>query len=128
MEKGHKKNIRRITSEYMDRQVLLHEQKLRRRKGLMRRLTVFGLLVIILVAFTGITMYNQHSLLEDLNEEKARLESKLEVLQEEEKDLSEEIQLLHDPDYIAEIARRDFFLTKPGETLFQLPRSTTTSD
>ncbi|ADU28353.1 FtsB family cell division protein [Evansella cellulosilytica] len=116
-------NVRTLTSEYMEQQTLLHEHKLRRRKGLIRRLTFFGCLIMGFFIFTGITLYNQHTLINEQELEKQQLEDKLLELENEEQNLKEEIELLHDPDYIAEIARRDFYLTKPGETLFQLPRS-----
>ena len=36
-----------------------------------------------------------------------------------------DIENFNDLDYIAEIATRNIFLTKPGETLFKLPESST---
>ncbi|MBU9710174.1 FtsB family cell division protein [Evansella tamaricis] len=128
MEKGHRSNVRKLSSDYMNRQVLLQEHKVRRRKGLIRRLTVFGFVFIMILTFAGVTMFNQNAILAELNGKKSDLENELLYLQEQERNLAEEIDLLQDPEYIAEIARRDFFLTKPGETLFQLPRSSQSSD
>lgn len=123
-----KGNVRRLTSEYMEKQAVLHEHKLRRRKGLIRRLTVFGLIIVVFMVFTGITLYSQITTIQEQEVRQQSLEEELFMLEREEAHLTEEIELLHNPDYIAEIARRDFFLTKPGETLFQLPRSKTSSD
>ncbi|UCZ53319.1 septum formation initiator family protein [Bacillus shivajii] len=123
MREEQKQNIRKISSEYVDQQALLHEQKLRRRKGVIRRLTVFSFAMFIIAIFTGVTLYNQHVTLQEQKYEHQQLEKELMAMKQEEAALLEEIDLLHDPEYIAEIARRDFFLTKPGETLFQLPRS-----
>ncbi|MDQ0257872.1 cell division protein DivIC [Evansella vedderi] len=128
MSNNPKANIRRLTSEYMEKHSILQEQNLRRKKGLIRRLTVYGVLMVIFIAFIGNTLYNQQQTIQEQEKQKKVLEEELLVLQNTELDLREEIQLLHDPEYIAEIARRDFYLTKPGETLFQLPRSSTSTD
>ncbi|UTR12454.1 septum formation initiator family protein [Evansella sp. LMS18] len=128
MMNGQKGKVRQLTSEYMEKQAILHEQKLRRRKGLIRRLTVFGFVCALIVVFTGVTLYNQHMVIQEQEAKQNELDKEMLTLEKEAKELTEEIELLQDPDYIAEIARRDFFLTKPGETLFQLPRRDTSSD
>ncbi|WP_096186160.1 FtsB family cell division protein [Evansella halocellulosilytica] len=127
MKEEQKQNIRKLSSEYMEKQALLHEQKLRRRKGLIRRLTVFSFIMAAIIIFTGITLYNQQATMDEQKNELQQLEEELTTMERQEAALEEEIDLLHDPEYIAEIARRDFFLTKPGETLFQLPRSSSSN-
>lgn len=128
MEQGNKTKIRRLTSEFMEKQALLDEQRRRRRKGLIRRLSMYALCAIFLLSFAGVTLYQQQTTIDDQKIVSQELQDKLANMEREESRLTQEIEWLHDPEYIAEIARRDFFLTKPGETLFQLPRSKTSSD
>nr|WP_236785214.1 septum formation initiator family protein [Alteribacter salitolerans] len=73
--------------------------------------------------FTVFTLFSQHSTIQEQEKIQEELDQNLANLEKEELELKEEKQLLQDYDYIAELARRDYFLTKPGETLFQLPRS-----
>ncbi len=113
----------RLASQYAEEQEKLKEQKKRRRKGLVRRMSVFGILMFAMFIFTVFTLHSQHTTIQQQEQQQEELDETLVYLQQEETDLREEIELLQDYDYIAEIARRDFFLTKPGETLFQLPRS-----
>ncbi|WP_416148126.1 FtsB family cell division protein [Salipaludibacillus sp. HK11] len=127
MEQGNKK-IRQLTSEYMERQALLEEQRRRRRKGLIRRLSVFTFCAVIFLSFVGVTIFQQQASIQAQNTQIEQMEEEFVHLEKEEVRLKQEIEWLHDPEYIAELARRDFFLTKPGETLFQLPRSGTPSD
>ncbi|WP_026688683.1 FtsB family cell division protein [Alteribacter aurantiacus] len=116
-------NFERLASEYAEEQERLKDQKRRRRKGLVRRMSVFGVLMFAMFIFTVFTLFSQHSTIQDQQQKQGELETNLANLEQEENELKEEIELLQDYDYIAELARRDYFLTKPGETLFQLPRS-----
>lgn len=117
-----KSNITRIQSQYVEEQKLLQEKLARRKRGIIRRLTAFSIVAAIFISFTVFTINNQKQIMEEQQATKARLEEELKSLQKEEKELLLEIENLHDPEYIADIARRDFYLTNPGETLFPLPR------
>ncbi|MDG5789992.1 septum formation initiator family protein [Evansella sp. AB-P1] len=127
MNSNQKGNVKRLTTEYMEKQGLLQEQKLKRRKGLRRRLSVYAIGFSVFFVLIGITLMNQQTAIQEQNVEKQLLEEELLSLQNKESDLREEIELLQDPEYIAEIARRDYYLTFPNETLFQLHQSSTSS-
>ncbi|MFC4737774.1 septum formation initiator family protein [Bacillus daqingensis] len=128
MDGNRKTEIKKLTTEYMHRQEEMEEKRSRRMKGLKRRLSVFGAFMLLFVIIVSVTLYQQHSAIQDSERENQLLQEELEELQAEGSSLEEEIELLHDPEYIAELARRDFFLSKPGETLFQLPRSQMNDD
>jgi cell division protein DivIC len=114
--------VRRLTSEYIEHQEKMREEKERRKKGLKRRLSVFGGAIGAFMIFAVITLFQQHNAIESQEQENYQLETQLSDMKEEGTALEEEIEALHNPEYIAELARRDYFLTKPNETLFQLPR------
>jgi cell division protein DivIC len=118
-----RETFERLASKYAKEQEQLQEQKRRRRKGLIRRMSIFGVLMAAGLIFTVYTLFTQHSTMNQQQQEQAELDQHLVELEQEEVALREEKELLQDYDYIAEIARRDYFLTKPGETLFQLPQS-----
>lgn len=121
--KSENSNIRRIQSQYVEEQFLLQEKLARRKKGLIRRLTISTVGIIIFIGFTFFTISNQNKLIQEQEATKSRLEEELQALQNKEEELLLEIENLHDPEYIADIARRDFYLSNPGETLFPLPRT-----
>jgi cell division protein DivIC len=99
------------------------EYEKRKRRGLVRRLSALAIMIIALGSVGFVTMYAQAHALEEKKQHKLELEERLEHLKVEEKRLHEDIKNYNNLDYIAEIARRDYFLTKPGETLFKLPDS-----
>ncbi|WP_017729496.1 FtsB family cell division protein [Halalkalibacterium ligniniphilum] len=115
--------IRELDSHY----VRQHEQQVewenRKRRGLFRRLLALGLLALILSGVAFVTVHAQASTLEAKEQEKQVLEERLKQLQAEERRLNEDIKNYNDEAYIAEVARRDYYLTKPGEVLFKLPES-----
>ncbi|SFF03649.1 FtsB family cell division protein [Alteribacillus iranensis] len=123
-----KKKVTEINQPYVKKQAREQERLQaiaeKHRRGLIRRLTALGITgVAIAVVFTVI-LVSQWSMLEAKKTERAALETQLEELQAEESRLKQEVQNYNDLDYIAEIARRDYYLTKPGETLFKLPEPT----
>ncbi|MBO5096208.1 MAG: septum formation initiator family protein [Bacilli bacterium] len=85
-----------------------------------RRLIIFGIPCLILVAYFCVTftsyVYNYISL---RNEEK-NLNNELSSLQEEKVQLKQEIQMLNDPDYIIRYAKEKFLYSTDGEYVIKL--------
>ncbi|MFD2706360.1 FtsB family cell division protein [Salibacterium lacus] len=94
------------------------------KRGLTRRLTALGAVGAALAVVFAVLLTSQLTTLEAKKTERAQLEQKMENLQAEETELKQEVKNYNDLDYIAEIARRDYYLTKPGETLYKLPEKT----
>lgn len=102
-------------------QEMKQEMLKRRKKGLIRRLTVFGILSTICIGIMASTLISQSIAIHNQLEEKKELEKKLESLKEKEMDLKTEIIKLKDEDYISKLARKDYFLSDEGEIIFNLP-------
>ncbi|KHF38326.1 cell division protein [Halalkalibacter okhensis] len=115
--------VREMDKSYIQQREQELEMAARKRRGLFRRLTVLAIFVVALGSIACVSIYTQASSLEGKRQEQAALEEELKKLQLEEARLREDIKNYNDLDYIAEIARRDYYLTKPGETLFKLPES-----
>ncbi|CAM3987434.1 FtsB family cell division protein [Alkalicoccus chagannorensis] len=123
MREDRLKEVRRLKSEYAERQKEKQEVEDRRRRGLKRRLSVLGSAMGIMVIILSAVLFQQQQAISQHETENLQREAQLEEMQADAEALEEKIDQLQDPDYIGEIARRDYFLSKPGETLFQLPRS-----
>ncbi|WP_346417434.1 septum formation initiator family protein [Bacillus sp. MUM 13] len=94
----------------------------RKRKGLIRRLTFYAVCAAILSVLAITTLLTQAAALDKKEQEKAVVHKKLTALKSRESDLREEIVKLNDDDYIAKLARRDYFLSDKGEIIFNLPK------
>lgn len=85
------------------------------------RLLVLGLGVVFLLflIWAANVWWEQEEALQKMDEEIAALQEKVREAQERQEELNREIELLNNPEYIAEIARRDYFLSREGEIIFK---------
>jgi len=116
-----KRNISKLENEYTQQSEKAGIAEKRKRKVLFRRLAVFFVLATIISAVMISTFISRSSALETKLDEKERLETELANLQKQQKHLEEEIVKLNDEEYIAKLARRDYFLSQEGEIIFNIP-------
>lgn len=93
----------------------------RRKKFLYRRLAAFFVVAAVMAYIMVSTLISQHSTLTDKKAEKERVHQELASLKQEEVLLKEEIVKLNDDDYIAKLARKEYFLSGEDEIIFTLP-------
>jgi cell division protein DivIC len=115
-----KKNVTQLNTEYVSQQRNMQENSNRKRIGLIRRLTAFGILAAVISIFMISTLISQASAISDKKEEKARLTKQLAQMKQKEKHLKDEIVKLNDEEYIKKIARRDYFLSEKDEIIFNV--------
>ncbi|PSL42264.1 cell division protein DivIC [Salsuginibacillus halophilus] len=105
---------------YENQEALLEK----RRRGLKRRLTVFGILAAVILVSLGAILISQMTMLQAKETEKEELQQELQQLNQEEASLKQDIENYNDLDFIAEIAREEYYYTKPGETIYKVPPRT----
>lgn len=121
-----KNNLQYLNNEYVKenygKQVKKHREIIFRR----RRLAAITVVAIALFISLGIPLFNDYLRLQNLKtyQEQTVLDQK--AVEKEVADLQKEVDLLHDEDYVAKIARERFYYSKEGELLFPLPESETT--
>lgn len=112
--------IARIKSSYMKQYEAQLERQKRRKKRLYRRLALFSIVMILLFGSLVVYHINQRTVYSEKHQEYEQLSEQLVELEKQEKNLQEEINLLKDEDYILDIARTNYFLSKEGELIFQI--------
>lgn len=118
--------IARIKSSYMKQYDAHLERQKRRRKRLLRRLVLFSVTVVILFGSLALYHINQRTVYSEKKAEYEQLTEQLANLEKQEENLIEEINLLNDDEYILDIARTNYFLSKKGELIFQIEDETRT--
>lgn len=114
------KTVAKIKSDYMNQYNAQMERNRKRKKRLIQRL-VFTSIIIVLTFGVMITYHvKQRSLYAEKQAEYEELTEQIVALEKEEKELLEEIDLLNDDEYILDIARTNYFLSKKGELIFQI--------
>ncbi|MGP7819520.1 FtsB family cell division protein [Niallia sp. 01092] len=116
-----KEDIAKMQPEYSMQQEATSISGARRKKLLFRRLAVFSLFVAVIGFLMISTLISQSSTLEEKTAEKKKLDVKIASLQQQEKKLNDQITKLNDQEYLAKLARKDLFLSKKGEIIFNIP-------
>lgn len=95
------------------------DQPKRRRKHILRRLVLAITGGMVLLLSLG-SFYQTRRQENALDEQIESAKSKQGALLEEQRALHQEYQLFTSPDYLAEVARRDYYYSKPGEIIFNI--------
>ena len=88
-----------------------------------KRMLVFGLFSILVISFVSVTLLNIVNQILDKYKEADILKERMLVLEQNEKDLNNEILKLQDSDYLARYAREKYFYSKKGELIIRLPEN-----
>lgn len=115
-----KRNIAQIQNDYQKQMEQQAQRLKRKRRGLLRRLTVFGVVVLMFAVLVTSALWSQSSLLKEKEEKKVALEKELKQLQTKQEDISDEIKKLKSKEYVLELARRDYYMSKKGEKIFDV--------
>ncbi|GIN93520.1 hypothetical protein J6TS1_50390 [Siminovitchia terrae] len=116
------KNTVTLENKYLMEQEASARSAVRRRKLLVRRLSVFLVFTIVICTLLISTLVSRESALEAKKEEKALAEAKLAKLEKKQLMLENEILKLNDDEYIAKLARSEYFLSDKGEIIFNIPK------
>ncbi|WP_100332744.1 FtsB family cell division protein [Bacillus xiapuensis] len=95
----------------------------RHRTKLFRRLAAFAILASIIVGLLGSTLYSQNAHLEEKKQQKEQALASLSDLKKQQKQYEEELKKLNNDEYIAELARKNYFFSDKGEVIFNIPES-----
>ncbi|WP_170145365.1 FtsB family cell division protein [Ammoniphilus oxalaticus] len=79
------------------------------------------LIIIPFCLWAGLTWYDQEAALAEKRQDMIKVAQSLDQVKLENEELTYQVNRLHDTEYIAEIARRDYHLSKPGEVIFITP-------
>lgn len=98
-----------------------------RRTALFRRLLVMGIAFVVVLG-AMLYMYTKQTLmLKAKQEQRVKVDKKLTALKDKESMLNDQILKLHDDDYIAKLARSEYYLSKNGEIVFKINGAKTRS-
>lgn len=115
------KTVTRLDSQYMQQYDAHMERQKRKKQRLIRRLVLFSIIAAIAIGGMGVYHIQQRVLHAEKVEAYEQLEDELTTLQEQEKSYKQEIELLQDEEYVLDVARTDYFFSKEGELIFNLP-------
>lgn len=122
-QKAETREVTSIRNDYVRSVEMEGERKKAHRVRLFRRLTVFGLLVLMATIWVGSTIYAQTQTISEKEELRIQAMQQLEEVEKQQSQLEEQILLLNDEEYLAKLARKDYFLSDEGEIIFTTPNT-----
>lgn len=117
------KNIKSLDNEYIrsnpeKKKQLAHRKRVLKR----RRLVVFFIFALTVLSILTGTVMKQNERLAAKELEKQQIEEQLKQLEDQKEMLKVQIAKLEDDDYIAKLARKEYFLSEEGEIIFSIPK------
>ncbi|WP_160725668.1 FtsB family cell division protein [Bacillus sp. USDA818B3_A] len=116
-----KRNVSRIQTTYVEQQEYAEIASARKKKLVLRRLSVFFVLASLLTYLMISNYLSQTAKLDAKLAQKKKLEHQLTDLKKQESLLREDIVKLNDDDYIGKLARKEYFFSEKNEVIFNIP-------
>lgn len=116
------RKITKIDNDYVHSLQQKKDRRKAQKKGLYRRLAVFAVIVVIAFSVLTHTFIGQKKLLAVKEQEKQDLIIELAEKEEEQAMLASQLEKLNDDEYIAKLARQEYFLSDKNEIIFSLPK------
>ncbi|MGY3766988.1 FtsB family cell division protein [Vagococcus vulneris] len=86
-----------------------------------RRLAIMFVIAFAVFTIIGFNLFKNSQRLLSLQDTKVEVVKENEKVMDNKEDLEHEVNLLHDSDYVAKIARSKYFYSKEGEQVYSIP-------
>lgn len=117
-------SVSRIHQDFVKQEQLREKRMHNKKVSMYRNLAFMTTIFVVLVGSLIFTLVKQHDILQKKEEAKIVLQKELKQVEIQKKELKTQIVKLDDDDYIAKIVRKDLFLSKKGEKIFNIPNPT----
>lgn len=116
-----KSRVTQLNNDYTQEKNNEQSLKQKSQKFFKRRMTFIVSCGVILLSFVTIPLIGNVFEVNALEQEKAAAEQELEELVDHQDDLEYYTHLLQDEDYVAKLARSEYYLTQDNEIVFSFP-------
>ncbi|WP_431028599.1 FtsB family cell division protein [Lysinibacillus sp. LZ02] len=124
-EQVHRGTVKTLDNDYVRSNAnLAKQQQMRHRQKVLsrRRLAVFTVLATAVCVALVSMMMNQNTRLAEKEAQKIEVQAQLTAVKEQQDMLKLQIAKLEDDEYIAKLARKEYFLSEEGEIIFTIPK------
>jgi cell division protein DivIC len=121
MSSVRERSVAKLETTYVHQQEYAEIASARKKKLLIRRMSVFLVLFAVIFYFMISGFVSQTSSLEAKYAQKKQLDQELSELNKQQEILREDIVKLNDDEYIAKLARKEYYFSDKGEIIFSIP-------
>lgn len=114
-------SIASINKEYVQSLQQKVDRKKARKVRLYRRLAVFAVAALLILGFFTHSFFEQKNILALKEQEKAEMLANLKEVEDEQEMMINQLAKLEDDEYIAKLARQEYFLSDSNEIIFSMP-------
>lgn len=124
-EQVHRDSVKTLDNDYVRSNAgQVKKQQIKQRQKVLsrRRLAVFFVFAAVVCIALVSAMMNQNTRLAEKEEEKRQAQEELAAIKDQQEMLKLQITKLEDDEYIAKLARKEYFLSEDGEIIFTIPK------
>ena len=124
-------SVKTLNNDYVRSNAhIAKQQQMKQRQKVLsrRRLAVFFVVAVAVCIVLVTTMLNQNARLAEKEAQKSKVQEELLTVQEQQEMLKLQIAKLQDDEYIAKLARKEYFLSEEGEIIFTIPKENDTKE
>lgn len=120
-EQKQRNSVSRIHQDFVKQEELREKRQHNRKVTMYRRIAIMTTVFILIVGSLVFSIVKKEESLQQKQTEKIVLQKELKQEKEKKEELKTQLVKLDDDDYIAKIVRKDLFLSKKGEKIFNIP-------
>ncbi|EOE6412243.1 septum formation initiator family protein [Enterococcus hirae] len=117
--------IAALDTEYAKKKYVEFQEQQRQLIFRRRRLAVIFIVALVIFAILGFQIFRDMQRMNQLNELKVEANTELSQVNADVDQLTQDVSLLKDDDYVAKLARSKYFYSKEGEQVYPVLESNT---
>ena len=121
MKKENPTNVAKLNNEFTHNKTLEALRKRKHKRHMRRR--IVGILAIsgFFVSGFAINIWTNTQTISQMEEAKTAAQTELALVEKQQDDLNNQIKKLENEDYVAKVARSQYYLSEDNEIIFSLP-------
>lgn len=121
MKQGKSTKVTQLKNDYTQSKTVEAYRDHKHKRTLKRRVAGIMALASVLIISLGMNIFNNTRQLAQMDNEKVASAEELKQVEKTQENLEAETKKLEDEEYIAKLARSQYYLTKDGEIVFSFP-------
>lgn len=121
MKQKNSTKVTQLQNDYTQTKTVQAYRDHKQKKGVKRRVAAIAAISGVLIFTLGANLFSSTRQLSQMEDEKVVSAEELEQVEKDNEHLQSEIKKLEDEDYIAKLARSQYYLTKDDEIVFSFP-------